>query len=105
MKTCCLGGRGVIARCGCKTGSLRMRPELCRESARALGCVSGGGRAALRVQPRAAAAPAPAPRRAAHQAQGAALYETCSHTIYKHKDLLIFSSVWHMYALRRLQLS
>ena len=82
-----------------------MRSDWRRQPACALGRVGGGGRAALGVQPCAAAAPAPAPRRAAHQTHGAALYEMCSHTVYIHKDLLIFSSVWRLYALRCLQLS
>ena len=85
MKKCCRGSTGASGHCGCKTGGLRPRSEWRRESARALGCVGGGGRAALGVQPRAAAAPAPAPRRVAHQAQGAALDDMRCHTICRCK--------------------
>ncbi len=104
MSGCCLGSSGATAQCRCKTGGLRMRSDWRREPARALGCVGGGGRAALRVQPRAAAAPAPAPRRAAHQAHGAALHEMCSHTIYEQQTLLMSSTIWHLHALCYLQL-
>ena len=81
-----------------------MRSDWRREPARALGCFGGGGRAALRVQPRAAAAPAPAPHRAAHQAQGATLHEMCSHMIYRQHTLLMSSTTWQLHALCYLQL-